>query len=324
MKKCVLGFLAGVMASAAQASDGSSFIVFGDTPYSKGQFEALGEIAATLKARGAEGPAFAIHYGDTKSGGERCTEERLARNQDLIFGLIDGPMFFTPGDNDWTDCDRKGDDELEILDKLLIPLYFSPDKLPENRFPQARDWGVVRQPRFVENARWQKDGITFATLHIVATGNGRAEIKVGDVTEKLDRVDARDAANLEWLAAAFMAAAHSDALVIATQADFTAADHSLPACSLTLRQNCEPFSDFEAALRNHARDFGKPVLLVHGDTNPYCLEKGYLEADNLWRFNGPGDGEPGVTEVRFEGGAFTFQHIGEGGGHKDGCPAVTH
>ena len=37
--------------------------------------------------------------------------------------------------------------------------------------------------------------------------------------------------------------------------------------------------------------FGKPVLLVHGDTNPYCLDRdfGGEATGNLWRLNAIGD-----------------------------------
>ena len=34
---------------------------------------------------------------------------------------------------------------------------------------------------------------------------------------------------------------------------------------------------------------GKPVLLLHGDTNAYCLDQPFETASNLWRLNAPGD-----------------------------------
>ncbi len=38
-----------------------------------------------------------------------------------------------------------------------------------------------------------------------------------------------------------------------------------------------------------ARTYGKPVMFVHGDTSPYCWERGFGGADNLWRLNSAGD-----------------------------------
>ena len=55
--------------------------------------------------------------------------------------------------------------------------------------------------------------------------------------------------------------------------------------------NCDAFALFRDQLRRLARRFGKPVLLVHGDTNPYCLDKsfGMPGAPGLWRLNASGD-----------------------------------
>lgn len=314
--------LSAVLTANAMAAD-THFLVFGDMPYNKEQFHQMQALSVELKARDAAHKLpFGIFYGDTKAGGERCTKERLTTNRDLILGMIDAPVFFTPGDNDWTDCDRGGDDELHILDTVLRPLYFSADMLPENRFEEAANWQVARQPRFPENVRWRYDDIQFGALHILATGNGREEITVGNVAEKLDRVDARDAANLEWLADIFMAAADSKALVLVIHTDPTKTDDNLPSCSADIRQNCHPYRDFLAALEGHTQNYGKPVLLVHGDTNPYCVQEGYLGAQNLTRLNASGDYHPGMTEVRFvaQTGTFSFHHLGEGDSFKKTCP----
>ena len=316
------GLVSALLAANALASD-VSFLVFGDMPYNKEQLEQMKALSSELKARDAAHKLpFGIFYGDTKAGGERCTKERLKANRDLILGMIDAPVFFTPGDNDWTDCDRGGDDELHILDNVLRPMYFSADMLPENRFDQTATWQVARQPRFPENARWRYGDLQFGALHILATGNGREEITVGDIAEKLDRVDARDAANLEWLADIFIAGGDAKALVLAIHTDPTKADDSLPSCSADIRQNCHPYRGFLAALKGHALNYGKPVLLVHGDTNPYCLNEGYLGVQNLLRFNASGDYHPGMTEVRFADqiGAFRFHHLGEGDSFKKTCP----
>ena len=50
----------------------------------------------------------------------------------------------------------------------------------------------------------------------------------------------------------------------------------------------KPFRD---ALLRHAAGFRKPVLLLHGDTKPFCLDKtfGGATAPKLWRLNAIGD-----------------------------------
>lgn len=153
-------------------------------------------------------------------------------------------------------------------------------------------WHFATQPNFPENARWTQGNVIFATVHMVSTNNGREQILLDDVETTLDLVDARDQANRVWLKAAFDAASESDsgAVVIATQANVTKSAGSAP-CSDSLRIECDAFAAFRVQLLGHAADFNKPVLLVHGDTNPFCLDKkfGGYTAPKLWRLNALGD-----------------------------------
>ncbi|WP_417449096.1 hypothetical protein [Kordiimonas sp.] len=321
MKKNVLAALAafGAMIGEAGAVYADvDFIAFGDMPYNAAQ---VGQMKALALDPVLDGASFMIFYGDTKSGGARCTAGELADNKKLIEATANVPLFFTPGDNDWTDCDRLGDDELKILDTVLMPLYFRPEARPENDPRAKAEWQVIRQGGQLENARWREGGVTFATFHIVATGNGRDEIKVGDKAMNYARVDARDAANLTWLAETFGAAEDADALVLTMHADPTKTKDGLPVCDAKVRSKCDPYKPFLDALAEKAAAFGKPVLVIHGDTNPYCVQGGYLGVHNMQRLNGTGDYEPGVTRVRYADGAFSFEAVGRKGGPQSSCPA---
>ncbi|WP_262692382.1 hypothetical protein [Kordiimonas aestuarii] len=317
MNRVVLagGVLAGLSLPALADVD---FVAFGDMPYNA---EQVGRMKSLAHHPALEGASFAIFYGDTKSGGTRCTVAELGGNKKLIEAIVDAPLFFTPGDNDWTDCDRKGDDELKVLDTILMPLYFRPEARPEND-PRAKpEWQIVRQGGQLENARWTAGGTMFATFHIVATGNGREEIKIGDKPMNFARVDARDAANLTWLAETFGAAKDADSLVLTMHTDPTKTRDGLPVCDQTIRSKCDPYRPFLEALGEEAAAFGKPVLVIHGDTNPYCVQDGYLGVTNMQRLNGTGDYEPGVTRVRFIDGTFSFQPVGRDSGPAATCPA---
>ena len=295
------------------------FVAFGDMPYNAEQVTMMKSLA---QAPALAGVSFALFYGDTKSGGARCTLEELAGNKKLIEGIVDVPLFFTPGDNDWTDCDRKGDDELKILDQVLMPLYFAKDARPEAD-PRAKpEWNITRQGGQLENARWSEGGVTFATFHIVATGNGREEIKIGDKAMNYARVDARDAANLTWLAESFRAAneAGSEAFVLAMHTDPTKVPDGLPVCSQTVHTGCDPYKPFLDALAEKATAFGKPVLVIHGDTSPYCEQKEFLGVPNMQRLNGTGDYVPGVTRVRYAEGTFSFTVVGHNRAPEASCP----
>jgi hypothetical protein len=276
-----------------QQEDAMQFIAIGDTPYSEEEKQRLdGEIAAAIKAAA---PPFVVHHGDLKGGAETCTEDLLTERRDFVYGLLPGRVFYTPGDNEWTDCDRSFLEspvsELESLD-LLRRLFFAELlDLPES-------WQYARQANFPENARWFRDGVLFMTVHLVSTNNGRMEIQLDDIEAALALVDARDQANRVWMEKSFAAALKADAkaVVIVTQADVTSPDAEGP-CTAINRMNCDAFQNFRENLQRNARKFAKrgearrPVLLLHGDTNAYCMDKKYggTRAPNLWRLNAWGD-----------------------------------
>ena len=275
------------MPRTAAAADGICFLVFGDAPYTGTQIEILKEtVAPTIQKAGY---SFVIHLGDMKSGGESCTDDLIEERYDQLMALHPGRVFYTPGDNEWTDCDRQTltprFSELERLDHLRKLIRSEPMKLPAS-------WRHATQPGFPENARWTQGEVMFATVHIVGTNNGREQILLDDIETTLDLVDARDRANQVWLTAAFDAARKTNAraVVIATQADVTNLAASAP-CRDVVRIRCDAFAAFRDQLLRHAAGFKKPVLLIHGDTNPFCLDKtiGGDTAPLLWRLNALGD-----------------------------------
>ena len=275
----------------AFAADAIEFIVLGDMPYSSDQFESLKYIGYEIQAGGYP---FVVHYGDVKSGREKCSDAVLMKSKKAIYGLLEGRVFYTPGDNDWTDCDREragGFDEMERLARLREIFYADRD------LPSVPEWRIVRQePDYRENAQWRYGGVEFVTLHIVGTDNGRRRIMRSDEQAALEAVDARDRANLAWLDEAFDKARRdgAEALVAFIHGDPNDIEHrdrrSRP-CTVQEPVLCNPYLTFLERLTRLADAFDKPVLLVHGSTNRFCLDTGFggWRANRLWRLNGPGD-----------------------------------
>lgn len=270
-----------------------TFIAIGDTPYSSAENEQI-QGSLTQAIQSAHLP-FVVHYGDLKGGGESCSEALLRERQDDIYNLSASPVFYTPGDNEWTDCDRSylesRASELEMLDLVRQLFFGEPMDLPES-------WAYTRQANFPENARWMYNDVLFTTIHLVSTNNGRQEILLDDIEAALALVDARDQADRVWLNEAFDTALDvgARAVVIITQADVTAPDAG-GTCTPYNRMNCDAFDSFRQNLVLNASNFAdrgqprRPVLLIHGDTNPYCWDKtlGGELAPNLWRLNAWGD-----------------------------------
>jgi hypothetical protein len=196
--------------------------------------------------------AFTVHVGDIKGGGP-CADRVYTETLDLFDGFA-SPLIYTPGDNEWTDCgDRRPRERLGFLRRV----FFADDQSRgRQRLPLER-----QRPAYPENARWRVGKVTFATLHVVGSNNNlpdpsRPEGTLGDAAE----YEARNAANLDWLAQTF-AAARADAsvgVVIAMQADPA---FERPAA---LRAG---YADILAALARETKAFAKPVVLVHGDSH---------------------------------------------------------
>lgn len=265
------------------------FVVISDMPYTDTEYALLehpdGAIAKAIKALT---PPALIHLGDFKKGRLSCGDELFKDHYRQIAYLNPHKTVYTPGDNEWTDCDRfntsQRHDELERLD-YLRQLFFHRDE-----YQLTRDIpGLIRQQGFIENALWKVGPVVFATLHIPGTNNGRKEILRSNIKDALDAADSRDHFNEKWLQQVFQAAESADAVVLAFHADIFNASPDKPDCNAENRTNCDGYRMIRNLIKNKAAHFSKPVLAVHGDTPAYCLHQPYTLIPNLWRLNAPGD-----------------------------------
>ncbi|MBF0455338.1 MAG: hypothetical protein HQL72_11045 [Magnetococcales bacterium] len=266
------------------------FAVIGDLPYTPEQADKLTRKGGIADSLSQQGLPFVIHYGDFKKR-EGCQQPLMQQRREQIYALHKGPVFYTPGDNDWTDCDSShsgsSQSELESLAWLRSLFFPQPYPIPAN-------WGFRSQgPKLPENGQWLYGDLLFSTLHIVGTKNGRAKIKKDKKRQALLQVDQRDRDNLIWLESAFDRAKKERAkgLVFVIHADLEAvkkAHKGARACSEKVRKKCDPYQLFRSQLMKKAEALGKPTLLIHGDTGPYCLEQ-YGQGKSLWRLNAAGD-----------------------------------
>lgn len=285
----LFGLLTFMNSLGAEEGPNFTFNAISDIPYSKAQNSLLED--TIIPALTVSESPFLIHMGDIKGGGIACTDALMAKRYAQIMKMHPQFVFFTPGDNDWTDCDRKNTgspvSELESLDKLRRLFYSQNITYPER-------WQVAQQHLYPENKRWLYENVAFATVHLVGTNNGRMQIKKDNVEFALSQVSARDEANKYWINTLFNIAQEEDssAIIIAVQADVSKVKFSNP-CTDKEPSNCDGFLQFKAQIKIAAANYGKPVLLLHGDTSPYCMDKqfGGEEAPNLWRFNSAGDYE---------------------------------
>ena len=222
--------------------------LIGDTGYNSSQDAWLLQVRAQM----AKFPlAFVTHDGDTQHGGTPCTDARRQYVYDTFNGFA-APFIFTPGDNDWRDCPT---DPIGQLAALRTKFFSTGQSLGVTKIPLAR------QSTYVENARWTMGNVVFATLNVPGPSG-----KSSSASE----TSARHSANVAWLNAAF---------------DQAQADHS--AAVMIVWQD-DPFdgssdTSLVATLKSRAAAFGKPVVLVHGDTHHFQITKPWTDVPNFTR-----------------------------------------
>lgn len=271
--------------AAAQRFD---FGVIGDVPYTAADEAQVGPMLADMDRHDL---VFVVHVGDLQAGprswrdGARpCIDETL-RARRAMFDASQHPLVVTPGDNDWTDCyPAKGAqaDPLERLARMREVFFATRDSLGQRRIRLERQ----SEPAYPENARWVHGGVVFATLHMVGRNDN-----LGRAPEMDAEHVARQAANLAWMAEAFSTAraANAAATVLVTQAnpgfEVTWAANRRAAYLSSAgapppqgRSDPTGFDAFIAALEREVTGFGRPVLLIHGDTHHYHTDKPLVDA----------------------------------------------
>src|SRR5205085_7087768 len=108
--------------------------------------------------------SFVVHDGDVKDPTRSpCTDDLFARVRSS-FNKSMAPFVYTPGDNEWMDCDKLVNNPMDRLDRLnkLREMFFAQDQsLGVNPMPLT----TQRQQGYPENARWIKEGVVFASIN---------------------------------------------------------------------------------------------------------------------------------------------------------------
>lgn len=256
-----------------------SFVALGCMPYGRQNFPAYERL---LREIDRHAPAFVVHCGDTKAGAEPPTEEFLVQVR-LWFDQLDSAVMYTPGDNEWADVHRPeagGHDPLLWLQKVRRTYFANEKSLGRRPIPlvtQRRDRAFAK---FVENARWVRDRVVFATVHAVGSNNNCQPGVPGAMAE----FEERDSANAAWIQAAF---AEARAIEAAGVALFFQAN---PFGGLDRTDRRSGFTRFLETIEMESRGFGRPVLLVHADEHRYRFERGVT-------FRHGGEPVPNVTRL---------------------------
>jgi hypothetical protein len=209
------------------------------------------------------------------------------------FGTFESPLIYTPGDNEWTDCNRKAAGEYDPLERLdvLRKMFYGSDqsfgKKKINLVSQAKSPGFEK---FVENNSWTYGGLQFATIHLVGSNNNYKD--AGDNQEFIGR----EKANLAWLDQVFAAAKDKKGLMLFAQADMFYKD----------MKPSKGFENIVNKISELTQQYGKQVFLVNGDSHRFITDKPILINDrkatlmNFTRIQVFGDSEMAAIKITYD------------------------
>jgi len=285
--------------------------LWGDLPYSDVQAQVgLPNLIADMNNSDI---SFSIHDGDLKAGSgtpgsatPTTCSDALYTQAITYFNSLEQPAFFTPGDNDWTDCDRPSNGSYNDLERLEHErqVLFSTDRSFGQKTMQTEVQatplcvgttnttpGSTAGPYFptpcVENRRWTFHKVTFATVNVQGSCNNLCSSGAGDPSGDAEEYAHREAADEQWLRQTFDEAEDRDSagVMIIWQADpgfdtfgFQGAPKRNSATLVETDGNPDGFHDILSVVRDRTIAFKKPVVLVHGDSHYFMIDKPLLDS----------------------------------------------
>lgn len=240
-----------------------AFAVFGDGPYSDSEDDRYARVIDEVNAAEL---AWFLHVGDILW---RPCSDMLYAQRFNAFQQIRHPVVYTPGDNEWTDCHERrsgGYEPLERLGRLRSIFFAQPGRsLGQQRMVLVSQGADSAWSEFVENARWRRGGFLFLTAHLVGSSNGK-DVWRGRGARHDEEVARRTAAAQAWIREGFRIARADSmrGLVIAF--------HGNPDLERSDAID-NGFGGLVPVLARGARAFGRPVLVIHGDTHEQRVDQ---------------------------------------------------
>ncbi len=269
--------------------------VFGDWPYSQALLDAapllLDSINSDPKVR------LVLHVGDIHSGSMPCTGAGLnpvpaTANPGWNLGIFDifeqfkDPLVYTPGDNEWADCHKSKEgssgDPIKELASVRTLFFPEPGRTIGGRKKRVLSQAESYDPhfptdgQFVENVMWEDGDVIFVTVNMPGSNNDTLPWTgmFSNAAAQSKEISDRTGADIRWLDRAFAQAEAEDAraVVIGLQADMwdPAADPAQNPGKTV--DGLNGYTTFVQELANLCLRFGRPVLLINGDSHLFEVD----------------------------------------------------
>jgi hypothetical protein len=291
--------------------------VFGDWPYNQNLLDNAPLLIDSVNADPKV--SLVIHVGDIHSGSMACTSagnlppiaaSNPGWNQGIYyqFQQFKDPLVYTPGDNEWTDChkskEKSSGDPLKELASIRSLFFAKPGHTLGMKerivHTQAEEFdpGYPVDALYVENVMWEDAGVVFVTVNMPGSNNDIVPWSgtFANPAAQAQEVADRTAADMRWLQRAFAEANedHAKAVVIAQQADMWDPE--------ALANNAlSGYTAFVQKLADLSVAFGRPVLLLNGDSHVYEADHPLAAPSNATGVIHGTQAVPNLTRITVQG-----------------------
>jgi len=265
-----------------------------------------------------------LHAGDIKSGSNSDCSNAYFDDIRGQFDRFQDPLVYTPGDNEWTDC--------HVTFKNN-GLYTPTERLARVRqvfFPvPGRTLGVnsrrvVSQAQvdpangaYLENTMWKRSNVVFASINITGSDNDKAPwtstpVQAGELRadfasypSQAEEQASRTRATRAWIDRTFTLATreHAPAVVLLFQADMW--DGTLANRTTTI----DGYDDIVIQIGTLAAKFGRPVLLLMGDSHVFRVDQPYSPSSPLFELHPNTPVAPNVTRLVTNGSSSRTEYV---------------
>jgi hypothetical protein len=260
-----------------------SIALFGDMPYNA---TGRADYPYLLQDVNASNVAFSIFDGDLKAGADGPCSNQLYATSIANFNSLERPLVWVPGDNDWTDCwGRYGPSTLPYSDPIERLNYERQQFDSTDQSLGEKTLTLTRESQeggayalYSENVRWVYGPVVYLGLNVQGSNDNypyhdtdpfpRSD---AEIQRQRNEEIARKAADLHWLAEGFAYAKQIGAkgILIDWQADPNFNNENNPANP----HDFDAFPDYVNALRGETLAFDGQVVLVHGDSHYFKVDK---------------------------------------------------
>jgi len=303
----------GAKASAAKdANNGHITIaVIGDFPYGPDKRAEMPHLVDQINAD----PTIerTIHLGDIKAGSNSDCSNAYFDDIRRQFDRFVNPLVYTPGDNEWTDCHQasKNNGLYTPTERLIrVRQVFFPvvgQTLGINFtdvISQAQVDPDASNRQYVENVMWNKGDVIFATLNITGSNDDLVSwglplpADAANYPSQAQERATRTKADHDWIQCVFDRAKNAKAVVLGLQADMWDSSSPLGA-----------FDPIVIQIGILAQQFGRPVLLLEGDSHVFRIDQPYTPASSLFGLHPNTPVAPNVTRLVVNGSASRTEYV---------------